>query len=226
MSLDQKSIRSGKISLPAVANAKSRESGEARSRKGQDREYAVLQAARRVLIDSGYTQFSLRNIAAEADMHLSNLQYYFPTRNALIQRLLEFVEEDYLRKFQQRIAALPPEPGLRFVAIVDYLIADIHSPDTRRFFIQMWALLDTTDPKARLLNRLYSGHVANLRIYIASMNPGLSKRTLQQRATMIAAMIDGMMLMLDDADQFTRPGEEAIDTAMRNQIVRMAMAPA
>jgi AcrR family transcriptional regulator len=186
----------------------------------------VLRAARQVLIEAGYTQFSLRNVAAAAGMHLSNLQYYFRTRDALILRLLQYVEEQYERSYAEKFAALPPDPMPRFVAMVDYLIADIHSAETRRFFIQLWALLDSTDRRARLLNRLYSGHVRNLAAYIGDINPGLPKRVLQQRAAMIAAMIDGMMLMLDDADLFTRRGEESISLAMRRQIVRIATGAA
>lgn len=198
---------------------------EGRSRKGQDREHAVLHAARRVLVQSGYTQFSLRNVAAEAGMHLSNLQYYFPTRNALIQRMLAFVEEHYERKYAERFTTLPADPMPRFVAMVEYLIDDIHSPQTRRFFIQLWALLESTDRRAQLLNSLYSGHIASVARYINDINPGLSLRIRQQRATMIVAMIDGMMLMLDDADLHTRPGEPAISAAMRNQILRIATDP-
>lgn len=198
---------------------------EARSRKGQDREDAVLQAAWRVLVQSGYTQFSLRNIAAGAGMHLSNLQYYFPTRDALIQRLLRFVEEHYERKYAERFASLPAQPLPRFIAMVDFLIADIHSAETRRFFIQLWALLESTDRRARLLNSLYSGHVKSVAGYINDINPGLPLRVRQQRATMIVAMIDGMMLMLEDADLHTASGEETISVAMRNQVLRIATDP-
>lgn len=199
--------------------------GDTRSSKGQDREYALLLAARRVLVEAGYTQFSLRNVAAAAGMHLSNLQYYFPTREALILRLLRHVEEEYERRYAEEFASLPPEPMPRFVAIVDYLIDDIHSAETRRFFIQLWALLDSTDREARLLNSLYSGHIHSLVRYIHEINPGLPQRVLQQRAAMIAAMIDGMMLMLDDAEAHTRRGEETIAVAMRRQIVRIATDP-
>lgn len=209
----------------ATARKSRPRAGETRSTKGQDREDAVLRAARRVLVEAGYTQFSLRNVALEAGMHLSNLQYYFPTREALILRLLGDVEEGYERKYAEKFASLPPEPMPRFVAMIDFLIADIHSAETRRFFIQLWALLEATDRKAQLLNSLYSGHINSLVGYIHEINPGLPQRVLQQRAAMIAAMIDGMMLMLDDAEAHTRRGEETIAMAMRRQIVRIATDP-
>ncbi len=226
MSLDQKSTRGRKVSAKnALVRRSPGSATENRSRKGKDREYAVLHAARRVLIESGYTQFSLRNVAAAAGMHLSNLQYYFPTRERLIEGLMTFVQEEYLARYAERFAALPPDPMPRFIAMVDYLVEDIHNPDTRRFFIQLWALLDTVGADARLLNQIYAQHISTLSGYIASINTGLRRGSRQQRATMIAAMIDGMMLMLDDADLYTRRGGKNISVAMREQILRIATGP-
>lgn len=209
------------MKLAAVAKPRPPAS-DTRSRKGQGREDAVLQAARRVLVEDGYTQFSLRNVAAAAGMHLSNLQYYFPSRNTLIQALLKDVQSGYEKKYAEKFAALPQDPMPRFVAMVEYLIEDIYSAETRRFFVQLWALLDSSDRQAGLLNALYSAHVATVAGYIGDINPTLPRRVLQQRAAMVAAMIDGMMLMLDDAEQYTRRGDETISTAMRNQILRIA----
>jgi len=199
--------------------------GTRRSRKGLDRERAVLQAARRVLVESGYEQFSLRNVAAAAGMHLSNLQYYFPTRDALILRLMSFVQEEYEARYEERFASLASDLVPRFAAMVDYLVQDIHSADTRRFFIQFWALLECTAPAARLLNQTYSPHIATLARYVKQINPGLSRHESQQRATMIAAMIEGMMLMLDDADLHRAKGDRSISAVMREQIIRIATDP-
>jgi AcrR family transcriptional regulator len=168
----------------------------------------------------------VRTVAAAAGMHLSNLQYYFPTRDALIRALLVHVQDYYMERYAERFAALPPDPMPRFVAMVDYLIEDIHSAETRRFFIQLWALLDSTDRRARMLNALYAQHLENIGRYIRDINPALPPGALQQRAAMVAAMIEGMMLMLGGAELHSRPGDEKISLAMRRQIVRIATDPA
>ncbi|OGT79153.1 MAG: hypothetical protein A3H91_09565 [Gammaproteobacteria bacterium RIFCSPLOWO2_02_FULL_61_13] len=212
--------------LKIAAKANSRDStAKVPSRKALGRKEAVLQAAHRVLADQGYTQFSLRNVAAAADMHLSNLQYYFPSRSALIRALMEYVQAGYLAKYAEKFAALPADPLPRFAAMVDYLIEDIHSAETRRFFIQLWALLDSFDGEARLLNEMYSMHLNTISGIIREINPALSRGTLQQRTAMIASMIEGMMLMVADADLYTRSGDESISVAMRRQILHIATDP-
>jgi AcrR family transcriptional regulator len=197
------------------------------SRKGQERAVQIVKAARQVLVEAGYTQFSLRNIASAAGIHLSNLQYYFPTREAIIEGLLDYVVQTYNENYEKQFRDLPQDPETRFRAVIDYLIADIGNAETRRFFIQLWALLESLDHSGvgKLLNDLYAKHIETLAGHIAALNPEISPATRQQRATMMAAMIDGMMLMLGDADIHTRRGQPRIGEAMREEILRMALAP-
>jgi AcrR family transcriptional regulator len=201
--------------------------GTPASPKGRARAAQILEAAREVLVEAGYTQFSLRNIAAAAGIHLSNLQYYFPTRAAVIKALLDYVVQDYNAHYEERFRNLPPDPEARFTATIAYLVEDIGNPETRRFFIQLWALLESSDPSGvgKLLNKLYAPHIENLAQHVSALNPGLSRASRQQRAAMIAAMIDGMMLMLGDADLHTRPGQPRIAAIMRQEILRIATAP-
>ena len=71
---------SGRKSTQTVSDTQTTISG-----KGKKRISEIMEACKTVLIDKGYTQFSLRNIAREAGMHLSNLQYYFHTREELLK---------------------------------------------------------------------------------------------------------------------------------------------
>ena len=194
------------------------------SAKGRKRVSAIMDACKTVLIDKGYTQFSLRNVAREAGMHLSNLQYYFRTREELIKGLIDFNSQSYLQKYKERYETLPLTPYPRFLAVIDYLIEDIRDPLTRRFFIQFWALLDASGAHTdRLLNDMYAPHIQSLNHHIAELNPMLSPGARQQRAAMIAAMIEGMMLMLEEADNDLEDNEAGIETEMRKQIIRIAM---
>lgn len=210
-----------------LPTAVARRRTEPSSRKGRERVSEILNAARRVLVEKDYTQFSLRNIAASAGMHLSNLQYYLPTREAVIHALVEHVVRTYDARYEEKFRDLPATPYPRFIAILDFLIEDIRDPETRRFFIQLWALLESSDNTqgGTLLNELYAKHIDNIAGYIAELNPALSRSERQQRAAMIAAMIDGMMLMLLDADRYTEPGQPGIETAMRRQLLRIATEP-
>ncbi|MBW2395840.1 MAG: TetR/AcrR family transcriptional regulator, partial [Deltaproteobacteria bacterium] len=55
--------------------------------KGQKRRAEIIEVARSVLIEDGYDGFVLRHIAERAGIKLGNLQYYFSTRDDLIEEV-------------------------------------------------------------------------------------------------------------------------------------------
>jgi AcrR family transcriptional regulator len=194
---------------------------------GRARIDTILAAARNVLIEKYYKHFTLRNVAAAAGIYLANLQYYFPSRDALLHALLDYIVQHYNDVAAECVANLPDLPYPRFVAMVDSLIADIRDPRTRRLFIQLWALLESCDKTgdATLLNSFSAPYLTRLAGCIAELNPGLSPGERRQRAAMIGAMIDGMMVMLLEADTELAPGQPEIGAEMRRQILRIAMDP-
>ncbi|MFT5349964.1 MAG: hypothetical protein ACI9MF_000779, partial [Gammaproteobacteria bacterium] len=126
--------------------------------------------------------------------------------------------------YNKLFGSFPDDGKLRFEAVINFLIADIKNPETRRFFIQLWALLESSDAHSGvLLNELYAIQIGHLNSLIALVNPGLSRSRLQQRSAMIAAMIEGMMLMFGDADIHLSKNESGIEEEMKKQIIRIAM---
>jgi TetR/AcrR family transcriptional regulator len=207
-----------------ISTSKNTSTSIASSEKGKKRITEIMEACRSVLIDKGYTQFSLRNIAKEAGIHLSNLQYYFRTREDLLGELISYNANTYFEDYDRLYDSLPSTPYPRFVAVLDYLIEDIKNPLTRRYFIQLWALLDASDEHSgKLLNDMYAPQITHLNKHLKDLNPDLSPGLRQQRAAIITSMIDGMMLMLEDADSDNAKDEPGIEMEMRKQIIRIAM---
>ena len=62
---------------------------------------------------------------------------------------------------------------------------------------------------------MYALYIQALNQHIAELNPLLSPGVRQQRAAMIAAMIEGMMLMLEEADNDLKEGDAGIEMEMR-----------
>jgi len=212
--------------IQIVEKTRGKRSGTAIRAKGRQRVNDILKAARATLVEDGYTQFSLRNIANRAGIHLSNLQYYFPGRGELIHALMESVADDYRAEYRELFQGLPDDPALRFEAVIDFHLSDIKDADTRHFFIQFWALLEASDRHTGvLLEQVYAYHINELSGMIARINARLSEGRIRQRATMIAALLEGMMLMIRDADTKLVPGEELIEDVLKEQILRIALDP-
>ena len=63
---------------PAVSSSHSK------TRKGEERRKQILEACKRVLAKEGCMRFQLRNVAVEAGLSLSNVQYYSPRKAACV----------------------------------------------------------------------------------------------------------------------------------------------
>lgn len=170
--------------------------GTATSRTGQATVKRIIRAARQLLITRGHAEFSMRNVAAKAGLHLANVQYYFPRRSDLVHALLIDTGERYRATFASCLAAAPPDPVERFRAIMRWNLQDIATRATQRFFIQLWTLLMAVDRHSgRLLDECYATDITLLSERIAEMQPGLPATEVRRRATLIASLIEGLTVV-------------------------------
>lgn len=73
-------------------------------------EAAIVAAAVRVFARCGYEGASVATIAQESGLSKQNLMYYFPTKQALYQRVLDTVLDDWLARMQN-LAESDAEPA-------------------------------------------------------------------------------------------------------------------
>lgn len=171
---------------------------QAKTAKGQARVEQILKAARQLFIDGGYSQMTLRQVASQVGISLSNVQHYFPSRETLLQALLESVMNSYdppLAAIRERIS----DPRQRLAAAVRYFLADVKQAETERLFVEIWSLA-TREPVAReIFDTMYAHHRGVLADLIAEANPALPPGTVQLRAAIVAMQIEGLMLLISDS---------------------------
>src|SRR5476651_1909674 len=102
-------------------------------RAGRETAQRVIEAARDLLMNEGYARFSMRNVAAGAGLHLANVQYYFPTREALIRAILADTGARYRASYERLLAEGSTDRTERFREIVAFNLRDIAKRETRQF---------------------------------------------------------------------------------------------
>lgn len=156
----------------------------------------ILDAAREVLMLHGHAQFSMRNVSSHAGLHLANLQYYFPTRDDLVQALMQDTGERYRARYERVLARAPNDRVARFTAVLDFNLRDTLRPDTRRFFLQLWALLVALDEGGvRRLSDLYEIDLGLLIERIVELDPAAAPAQVRRRATLLAALTEGLVVV-------------------------------
>lgn len=168
-------------------------SGTAVLAKGRDRIEKILDAATRLLIDEGYAQLSTRKIAARAGIRPGHLQYYFPTKQAVVRGLLERYLERATRSFDGRAGDLD--------AVLDGILAEQTTGDSARFFWELWALAARDPAVAEAMRLFYRGYWLNLVTALLAAQPALGRPRAERRAALMVAMLEGLTLFRSRTDQ-------------------------
>lgn len=193
--------------------------GTATRRAGAETAAKLIATAHDLLETEPLARFSMRNIAETAGVSLANLQYYFPKREDLVHAMSIDLDQRY-REAQEKVLADIDinSPLERFKAIIRYQLEDITLKETRQFFIQYWALVGSMDDfEGEYLRDLYAFDVQQINEHLAALRPELSEARLMEISMMIAAMIEGLMLMIGGKNQ---------TDSMKDHLVSVALASA
>jgi AcrR family transcriptional regulator len=169
--------------------------GTAVREKGQRRGEDILDAAVRVLIEEGYGLFTMRRIAEAADMRLSNLQYYFSTKEDLLGALLKRTVDDYEASLAEITRNRSGSAKAQFQRIIEYLLKDQETRTSCLIFWELWALAGRDPSIGAIMNNYYDAYLGKMAEAICLVSPTMPKRRAQRHAGVIVALIEGASLL-------------------------------
>jgi AcrR family transcriptional regulator len=132
--------------------------------KGEATAERILDAAFKSIAAHGCSAVTLRGIAEQAGVVLSQLNYYYGNRDSLFAAVLKRMREGYVAALDARLRDQETLSG-QLVALVDYneFILN-HSPDTYRNFLEFFNFAMGSD--------VFQAEVANFTSEIAAMIEG------------------------------------------------------
>lgn len=183
-----KSRKFNSISISDLAFP-AREGGYA---KGHETREQILIAALHLLVEEGYRAMSMRRVAAACDMKLGNLTYHFPTREELVQELLEAIIRAYEIEFDAIVHIADETAEERMAELCGLILEDIRTKKTTRVFPELWALSNHDPFVLERVQELYARARAPLIEIIAEMRPDLDEQNRVDLALFISASMEGM----------------------------------
>lgn len=179
------------------------ESTPASTAKGSSTRDRIVAAAREKLIQHGVDAFKLRDLADSLGLKLSNLQYYFKTREALIRHVLELeaARDVHLIDAHLKQSGATPEAVLR--AIVRDLVVRWRG-DTGVLMSAMNTLAMHNPEYRQLYRGIYANFYDALAAPIRQLNPKLDAAEIELRVRLITALVDGtpMQVKVGNKQQF------------------------
>jgi AcrR family transcriptional regulator len=197
----------------------------ASTKKGRECVLKVLEATRSALVSHGYGGLTLRLVAERAEMAHSNVQYYYPTKERLIDGYMAFQSDRYREDLGRILSERTDDPEGRLRAYVRYYIEDDRNTAVNTLFYEMRAMSQRNDAILHVLDALYEGYRHQVERLIADVNPVLAKPERALRAATIVSLIDGLMVFLGDRNKRYAELAGLAEEAER-EIMRIALRPA
>ncbi len=173
----------------------------------------IVAVAAGVLEREGLDRFVMRGIADRADMKLGNLQYYFPTRDDLLEAVVR-------HEFSQDLAAIDSSateaPDRRLARIVRTLTARWSLRNGSVYLpIAVLALHDARLRQA--LSEIYATFHEMMSDAVREIDPSATPDIARRRAFLMTSLLDGASL---------QPGRDdpAIRDALVDDLERLTLA--
>lgn len=194
--------------------------------KGHETREEILRAALHLLVGEGYRAMTMRRIAAECGMKLGNLTYHFPTREDLVQALLDAVISAYEKEFVEFVHNPSLTLEQRLVFYCGLILEDIRTRKTTRLFPELWALSNHDSFVFDRMHELYARARAPLREIIDEMRPDLNDDQRNKLAVFISASMEGLTVFAGHEKPFEplMPGIETIAAKSFVDLVRTIRA--
>lgn len=175
----------------------------------------IIEAATRLLLQGGGFEFTLRAVAREAKISVSNLQYYFPDRLELLRAIMAPVFESYLADLDRALKS-DVEPRLVIDQLMERAVRDAKDPSTTALAWH-FASLSAIDPEcSRLTAEWYEALVRGIAKLAERINPDFGKAGSIQFAMLIIAMADGLGYQLRPGRE--RPYTRHLDDSFRTMV--------
>jgi AcrR family transcriptional regulator len=193
--------------------------------KGMGRAYGILQAARALLAAEGYAGLSMRRVAVAAGMSLSNVQHYYPSRDLLLEAVLLYTMDEFQAKMDGISKAMTERSQLdRFLSTVDMFLEEITDPVTHAIFFEIWALASRNAFASSLMDKMLGRERKTVYNLIRGLNPAIGDGEYMQRAILMVAQIEGLMLFRLNRNE-RREQFEAVRAAVRKVLLTLATVP-
>jgi AcrR family transcriptional regulator len=175
--------------------------------KGKERASAILTAARAILGTEGDAALSMRSVALRVGMSLSNVQHYYPSRDALLEALLNQAFDSYQAAIDERLAQRGERSGMAvFESIIAYFLDDLRDQISSGLFFEIAALANRHPYAARMFDGMLTRARKTLRNLMRDIAPQMTARQCEVRGALIVSQMVGLMIFLSD----TRPKHEEL----------------
>jgi AcrR family transcriptional regulator len=193
--------------------------------KGSERMQEILQAARLIFASEGYAGLSMRKLAAQVGMSLSNVQHYYQSKDVLIEAMLLYTMNTFQAKIDNIAKTMEQSPRIEQLnSTIEMFLDELSDPVTHGVFFEIWALAGRNAFASALMDKMLVRERKSIYKLIQGLVPGISDEQAMLRAILIVAQVEGLMLFRLHK-HVQRAEVVAIHAVLRQAVLNLATVP-
>jgi AcrR family transcriptional regulator len=193
--------------------------------KGMERAHAIVEAARQIIAAEGYAGLSMRRVAADVGVSLSNVQHYFSSKDTLVEAVLLTTMNMFQEKIDQIAGSMAHAPRIvQFESTIDMFLRELSDPVTVALFFEIWAMATRNAFASNLMDKMLARERKAIYKLIQGLCPDITDEQTHLRAALIVAQIQGLLLF-----RLFNPEKKAelagLEQLAKEAVLRLAMRP-
>ena len=164
--------------------------------KGSERIRVILEEAKNILVDEGFSGLSFRNVAKRAGITVGNVTYYFPTKDDLLVELAGYIFDRWEARFRRNLPSDLTDNMDIFLYSIRYMIEENKRVKSNRLLLEMWAMANHSTAVMKMLDTFYCEMREWIEDMLADIAPNQSLQRRRLRAALITAQIEGLMVLI------------------------------
>lgn len=162
------------------------------TRKGAERIAAIVETGVEILLESGFSALTKRQIANRLGISHGNVSYYFPTRESLWHAVVDYELKEYYQRHHKTMSEEGGDAQAGFDAFVVRWIDEYDDPKVRIFFSHVIAFAEVNEEVARIRDELYTRFFEETLRRAQALDLEVESAELERRVLEIMVMLEGL----------------------------------
>lgn len=156
----------------------------------------IISEALKLLSEQGEESLSVRRLAKELGMSLSNVQYYFKNRDALLQGIIEYYVSEYSKSLKSSLEI--DQKNVRLTQIIKQVLVPIDKDMDYRVFRMLWNIAERDNFVKTTLEAFYSDFLKIIKIELQNLGDGFqNNKRLTEVSSILLTSIEGYYTLKD-----------------------------
>lgn len=169
--------------------------GSVTTEKGLERVSEILLASRKLFATEGYAGLSMRKVATQVGISLSNLQHYYHSKDSLIEAVLLMTMNDFQTKIDTIASTMQNQSRQeQLLSTITMFLDELNDPLTYGMFFEIWALAGRNAFASALMDKMIARERKAIQKLLQGLNPEIPEEETKIRAILIVAQVEGLML--------------------------------